>query len=262
MKITESKGDTEILISKSTRDLVMSDKIPTKCGICNTPTSYLIVGKPGSGKSHFLESYVKKQMRLGGDNSKSKATCFDSIYVVCPESSQSSYDKSFVEDCDPEKVYDELNIANLNEIYDGIVETKEQGDEKKKSDKYFSLLIIDDCASELKDKHVQKKLLKLLRNHRHLHCTIMIVSQNYMAIEKNCRDCIRNLVQFSTTNIKEKEKIRFEWLANLKTKEFDYFWDFLFKDQKFQFLQCDRKTDEIYKTFNKVEIGDIDRTCD
>ena len=40
MKITESKGDTEILVSKSTRDLVMSDKIPTKCGICNTPTSY------------------------------------------------------------------------------------------------------------------------------------------------------------------------------------------------------------------------------
>lgn len=258
MKINVTKGDTEILVSKSTRDLVMSDKIPVNCGICNVPTSYLIVGKPGSGKSHYVESYMKKQMRIGS----SKATCYDSIYVVCPESSQSSYDKSFIVDCDKEKVFDELNIANLNQIYDGILETKEQGDDKKKNDNYFSLLIIDDCASELKDKHIQKKLLKLLRNHRHLHCTIMIVSQNYMAIEKNCRDCIRNLVQFSTTNIKEKEKIRFEWLANLKTKEFDYFWDFMFKDQKYQFLQCDRKTDEIYKTFNKVEISGIERTCD
>lgn len=256
MQINEQKGDTEILLSKSTRDLVMSDKIPTNCGIANTPTSYLIVGKPSSGKSHFVESYVKKQMRTGSG----KATCFDSIYVICPESSQSSYDKSFVCDCDPDKVYDELNIANLTEVYDGICETKELGDESnKKGDNFFSLLIIDDCASELKEKRVEKLLLKMLRNHRHIHCTIIIVSQNYMATSKNCRDCIRNLVQFSTTNIKEKEKIRFEWLAQLKTKEFDHFWDFLFKDQKYQFLQCDRKTDAIYKTFNKVEISGIDR---
>ena len=47
MKIVESKGDTEVLISKSTRDLCMSDKIPTDCGLSNCPFTSYIVGKPG-----------------------------------------------------------------------------------------------------------------------------------------------------------------------------------------------------------------------
>ena len=256
MKISETKGNTEILVSKSTRDLVMSDKIPLDSGISNTPSTIYVVGRPGSGKSHFLESYMRRQMRIGSD--KSKQTCFDSIYVVAPESSQGSYEKSFVCDCDPEKVYDELNIANLTEIYDGCCETKELGDDKKKNDNYFSCVLIDDCATEMRDKHVRKLLLKMLRNHRHIHTTIILVSQNYMSMDKNCRDCVRQLVQFNTCNHKEKERIAVEWLGQFRPKEFEILWEYLFRD-KYQFLMCDRKTDEIHKTFNKIDVSGIER---
>jgi len=256
MKIIENKGDTEVLISKSTRDLCMSDKIPINCGLSNCPFTSYIVGKPGSGKSHYIESLMKKQYQTGSG----KQTCFDSIYVVAPETSKTSYKNSYICDCDPDKVYDELNYKNLQEIYDGIIETKESGDDKKKNDNYYSLLVIDDCASELRDKNVQKLLLKLLRNHRHLHASVLIVSQNYMAINKDCRDNLRQLVQFSTTNRKEKERIQFEWVGFLKVKEFENLWEFLFKEP-YQFLMADRKTEEIHKTFNKIEISELDRGC-
>ena len=81
-----------------------------------------------------------------------------------------------------------------------------------------------------------------------------------MAINKDCRDNLRQLVQFSTSNRKEKERIQFEWIGQLKTKEFESLWDFLF-DKPYQFLMADRKTEEIHKTFNKIEISELSREC-
>jgi hypothetical protein len=252
MIINETKGDTEILLSKSTRDKIMSAKIPVNCGINNTPSTSYVVGKPGSGKTHYVESLLKSQYR----NSKSGiTTCFDSVFVVSPASSQDSYSNSFVKDCDPEKVYDTLNYNNLADIYEGIKETHDLSD---KDNNFFSLLILDDVATELREKNVQKLLLRLLRNHRHLSLTIIIISQNYMALEKNSRDNIQCLVQFSTNNIKEKERIRIEYLGHLKQKEFEVLWEYLFKE-KYQFLMVDRKHDTIHKTFNPLNITGIEK---
>ena len=253
MRIDEHSGDTEILVSKSTRDKVMSDKIPTNSGLSNAPFTCYIVGKPGSGKSHYIESLMKKQYRI---NKTGISTCWDSIYVVAPASSQDSYASSFVTDCDEEKVYDELNINNLNDIYDGIRETK---DLSEKDNNYYSLLILDDVATELRNKPIQKLLLRMLRNYRHLHLSIMIVSQNYMALEKQCRDNIRQLVQFSTNNIKEKDRLHHEYLGQFSNNEFEVLWEYLFKEP-YQFLMVDRKTDEIHKTFNKLDISDIEKS--
>ena len=125
MHISESKGDTEILLSKSTRDKIMSAKIPVNCGINNTPSCTYIVGNPGRGKTHYVESLMKSQYR----NSKSGiTTCFDSVFVVSPASSQDSYSNSFIKDCDPEKVYETLNYNNLYEIYEGIKDTHDLSD--------------------------------------------------------------------------------------------------------------------------------------
>tara|TARA_R110002072_G_scaffold3786_2_gene27077 strand:+ start:16245 stop:17009 length:765 start_codon:yes stop_codon:yes gene_type:complete len=253
MIIEETKGNTEILISKSTRDKIMSAKIPVDSGINNTPSCTYIVGKPGSGKTHYVESLMKSQYR----NCKSGiTTCFDSVFVVSPASSQDSYSNSFVKDCDPEKVYDTLNYNNLADIYEGIKETHDLSD---KDNNYFSLLILDDVATELRDKQVSKLLLRLLRNHRHLSLTILIISQNYMALEKNSRDNIQCLVQFATNNIKEKERIRIEYLGHLKPKEFEVLWEYMFKE-KYQFLMVDRKHETIHKTFNKLDITGIEKT--
>jgi len=251
MRITEEKGDTEILLSKSTRDLVMSKMIPTNCGLSNTPFTTYLVGRPSSGKSHWIESIMKKQYRVG----PGKATCFDSIFVVAPESCQQSYKDSFAEDCDPEKVFDSLTINNLMEIYEGVKETMGRGEGS--NEKYFSLLIIDDCATELRNRNIQKLLLTMLRNHRHIHLSVIVASQNYMAIEKNCRDNLKHLVQFNTTNKLEKDRIMKEWVGAYDKYQFEELWAYLFAEP-YQFLMCDRKTDQLHKTFNPIFIHEGD----
>ncbi len=249
MKITERKGDTDILLSKSTRDLVMSKKIPTNCGLVNTPFTMIVSGRPASGKSHFVESIMKKQYRVG----PGKATCWDSIYIIAPESCQTSYKDSFSEDCDEEKIFEELTYDNLAQVYDGVKETMSLGEGSNQN--FFSLLIIDDCASELRLKNIQRLLLRMLRNHRHLHLSIVICTQNYMAIQKDCRDNIRQLVQFNTTNQLEKERLRIEWCGMFDKYEFESFWSYLFDKEPYQFLMGDRKSDRFHKTFNPLEIA-------
>jgi hypothetical protein len=80
-----------------------------------------------------------------------------------------------------------------------------------------------------------------------------------MALEKNSRDNIQCLVQFATNNIKEKERIRVEYLGHLKNKEFEILWEYLFKE-KYQFLMVDRKNETIHKTFNPLDITGIEKT--
>ncbi len=249
MKITERKGDTDLMLSKSTRDLVMSPKIPTNCGLVNTPFTMIISGRPGSGKSHLVESVMRKQYRVGPH----KATCWDSIYIIAPESCQTSYKDSFSEDCDEEKIFDELTYDNLAKVYEGAKETMSLGEGQREN--FFSLLIIDDCASELRLKNIQRLLLRMLRNYRHLHLSIIICTQNYMAIQKDCRDNMRQLVQFNTTNQIEKERIRVEWCGMFDKYEFESFWSYLFDKEPYQFLMADRKTDKFHKTFNPLEIA-------
>ena len=255
MKIDLIKPGSKILLSKSTRDMDMSKDIKfSDCGLCKKPHTMYIVGRPGSGKSHTIESLIKEQYCLG----KRKGTCFDYIAVFCPKSSQNSYEDSFIKHIDQDHVYDELNVANLAEVYEEVQTIKAQGDGKSgRESQYYSLIIIDDMATELKNKYVRKLLLKLLRNHRHNHLSIWIVSQNNLALDKDCRDCIQQLLQFETGNILEKERIWLEWMGKYTRKEFEIIWEYIF-NEKYTFLQVDRRADyNICKSFNPLII-----TCD
>jgi hypothetical protein len=256
MKIDLIKPGDKILLSKSTRDIDMSKDLKFgDCGLSRKPHTMYIVGRPGSGKSHTVESLIKGSYCLG----KNKGTCYDYIAVCCPKSSQNSYEDSFIKHIDQDHVYDELNVANLTEIYDEVQTIKAQGDGKRgKDSQYFSLLILDDMAVELRDKYVRKQLLKMLRNHRHNHLSIWIVSQNYVSgLDKDCRDCVQQLIQFETGSLIEKERLWAEWFSKYTKKEFEVIFEYVF-DKKFNFIQCDRRNDfKICKNFSPLQI-----TCD
>jgi len=256
MKIDLIKPGSKILLSKSTRDMDMSKDIKfSDCGLCKKPHTMYIVGRPGSGKSHTIESLIKEQYCLG----KRKGTCFDYIAVFCPKSSQNSYEDSFIKHIDQDHVYDELNASNLAEVYEEVQTIKAQGDGKKgKDSQYYSLVILDDMAVELRDKYVRKQLLKMLRNHRHNHLSIWVVSQNYVSgLDKDCRDCIQQLIQFETGSLIEKERLYMEWFSKYTKKEFEVIFEYVF-DKKFNFIQCDRRNDfNICKNFSPLQI-----TCD
>jgi hypothetical protein len=95
----------------------------------------------------------------------------------------------------------------------------------------------------------------MLRNHRHNHLSIWIVSQNYVSgLDKDARDNIQQLIQFETGSLIEKERLWAEWFSKYSKKEFDLIFDYVF-DKKYNFIQCDRRNDfQICKNFSPLQI--------
>ena len=113
MKIEIKPAGSNIKLSKSTRDNVMKGLKFGDCGLSDTAFTKYIVGRPGSGKSLYLESMIKHNYNIKG-----KQTCWDRIFYMCPETSQGSYEDSFVEDMDDDDIYDKLDEENyINLIY-------------------------------------------------------------------------------------------------------------------------------------------------
>jgi hypothetical protein len=97
-----------------------------------------ILGRPGSGKISFLVSLLTGK---GKDIVFRKF--FDNLYLIMPSLSKSSMKKNIFKNHDETKMYDELTLSNLTEIYDKL-ETSTLEDES-------SLLILDDVGATLKE---------------------------------------------------------------------------------------------------------------
>ena len=241
--INEVNGGTTVMLSKCLRDEVISSKIPDKCGLCKNSACYFIVGAPGRGKSHLVESLFKSKTQF--------YRAYDSINLVCPRSSRSGYKQSYSKLLNPTKVHEELNMKTLNLIKDDIMKTNSEGD---KNEPRFSALILDDVASDLRNKAVQKTILKMCQNHRHQHLSIFIVSQNFQMLHKSIRDVCTVLIQFKTGSIKEVKAINEEYLCDYSPKECDDILYYIFKDP-YQFLLVNRRGNYICKSFNPLEIN-------
>ena len=247
MKIDVGVAGSDIKLCKSTRDNIMPGLKFGDCGLSKTPFTMYVVGRPGSGKSLFIESMIKHNY-----NVKSNQTCWDRIFYMCPTASQDSYEDSFVGDMDESDIYDKLTYDTLLDVYEEAKEVAAEGTKKKSR---FSLLVIDDMSTELKDKQVKRLLLLMLRNFRHIGLSIIICSQNYMALDSMHRQIIRQLVQFDTGSVIEKERLWVEFFSHIpKQTFFTIFWDYIF-DEKYRFLMCDRtKSFAMHKTFKPITI--------
>ena len=250
MNFCEGKGNTKLLLKKSNRDDVMSKKIPIDSGIPNTPSFLYIVGKPGSGKSLMLESLLSEQYRVG----PGKATCFDSIFYFCPKTSQGSYHNSFVDDLDPDKIHHDLTPDNLTDVIEEIEEMNpDDGKDKwgRKVEPRYACIIFDDMITELKSTRVRPIIGRIGKNFRHLRLLIIIISQNYILLDKPTRDNVSHLIQFQTTNKKELERLNWEWFGEFDRHQFEDFWNFI-HDKPYNFVIANRRNDEYHKCFNPV----------
>ena len=74
----------------------------------NNHSTNLIVGKPGSGKTSMIYSFMKSKKLL--------AKVYDKIYLFQPEQSRQSMKDKLFDSIPDEQKFGELNLENLNEV--------------------------------------------------------------------------------------------------------------------------------------------------
>jgi hypothetical protein len=150
----------------------------------NTHSTTVFLGKPKSGKTSLLYSFLKSKEVL--------RNVFDKIFIFQPEASGESLKDNIFKTIPDDQRYEELTIENLLDVKSNL-----EGN---------SLLILDDVTVFLKDKKVEKLLKEFAFNRRHLHLSIIFLVQSYVSIPPQIRRMINNLFVFKTSKT-EFEKI-------------------------------------------------------
>jgi hypothetical protein len=199
----------------------------------------LYIGSGGSGKT----SHLLGQMRTVY---KKK---FHHIWYFCPVSSFLSVQKHPFEKHD--KVFHELTAETLDEIKDELTSIKEDREEDDMPE--YSLVIIDDFANNLKDKHIVAKLNAMLIKARHLNCHFLFTVQSYLYFPKILRKQLTWVSIFSGVRNKEEWGTIAKELLKMNEEDAKKIYDYIF-DRPYQHMDVDCFEEKIYKNGNHLEI--------
>jgi hypothetical protein len=202
---------------------------------------YALIGAPGTGKSSLLLSLFRDRNYY-----KKK---FNNLYLITPESSFSSVSNHPFKN--HSKVYHDLNEDVLENIYEELVELKRECIEDE-FPMESSCLIIDDFASELKDKHLIKILKRILTKSRHIGCSVIFTLQAYNMFPLVLRKMLTNITLFKPKNRVELESVRKE-LINLNEEKTNELFNYVF-DEEYTHLDVDTSNDSKRKNFKLLEI--------
>jgi hypothetical protein len=223
---------------------------------------YLLTGSGGSGKSNLLLNSFK-------DKNMYKKQ-FDNIYYFCPSASFNSIkDHPFEKH---NKVYHELDVPTLSEIYNELVDIKDvatKEKEEKPMNQYtdvdeveeesdeeqeiqYSAIIIDDFANDLKNIDIQKYLNKMIIKARHICCSFFITLQSYGYMPKILRKQVTYITIFKPKNKAEFESIADEVL-NMNKQDALTLYNFCF-DKPYCHIDIDTTTNKLYKNFDLLKI--------
>ena len=202
---------------------------------------YAMIGAGGSGKSSLMLSMFKSPKYFRGK--------FDNIYYFTPQSSFLSVEKHPFQDHD--KVYHELDEDELKNIYNELLELKENCIDSGCPIEH-SIIIIDDFASDLKDATLIKKLNRVIVKTRHVNCCWIFTLQAYNLFPKILRKQITNATIFKPNNNQEWESINQE-LLNLSKNDLIKLYDYVF-DAPYTHLDIATRENKIYKNFNLLEL--------
>jgi hypothetical protein len=197
---------------------------------------------------------------------------FNNIYYICPSSSFQSVENHPFEKHD--KVYHELTVSLLEEIYNELVskridDNESKVEKKKRKEKYgdtessgdeseeekeiqYSMILIDDFADQLKDKHIQRQLNKMLIKARHLCCSFIFTLQTYLYFPKSLRKQITYITMFKPKNIDEFNSIARE-LLNYNKDDALLLYNYVF-NEPYAHLDLDTTENRLYKNFNELLI--------
>ena len=201
---------------------------------------------------------------------------FHNIYYICPVSSFLSVEKHPFEKHD--KVYHELTVGDLDNIYNELVAKKEayveylekkkikkkknqnekiegnenDSDEEEEKELEYSCIIIDDMADALKDANICRQLNKMIIKARHIMCSFIITLQSYYYMPKILRKQLNYITIFKPKNVEEWNTISNE-LLNVNKDDALTLFNYIF-DAPYNHIDIDTVNNKYYKNFNLLEI--------
>ena len=238
VKITEHESDFKIHAPKMLCDEVLSDEIPAM--LPNKNFVMYIAGAMGSGKSSSVVSLL-----TGKGANKAYRKVFENIYFVIPPNSRASLAGSLFMKHPEDKMYDELNSQTLNDIHSKLM--------KESSEGYNSLVVLDDVAYALKKKENSEGLEKIVKNHRHLRCSLMIIGQTFNSLPLSIRKVISHLLLCGAPRNKKEYISMFDEMLDIPKHEADEIMQYVFKNKHDQ-LFLDKWNGALYRNFNKLHI--------
>ncbi len=227
------------------------DPLPEQSGFL-----MLVVGSSGSGKTSFVINLISKKNKRGKGR-QSLIHCFNKIIVCSP--SLKTLKEDVFKDLDDEQKYQDFDDC-MNDIYDHMMESEAKSNLDHEEDQ-TNLLIIDDCATQLKQNRQRElKLVSLLQNRRHLGgggLSCILISQKYNMIPTGIRSNLSHLVLYRCKTLQEEDTIVNEVLP-IEKKVSRQLFDFVF-EKKFCFLFVDMtlsKSNKLrfFKCFDQINI--------
>jgi hypothetical protein len=201
---------------------------------------YLLVGSGGSGKTSLLLN----QFRRGGAYHKK----FHHLYLFTPAISFASVKDHPFEKHD--KVQHELTRNTLEDLYEELKDRKEEHDDDDEME--YNCVVIDDMASTLKEKDVQKLLNTMLIKARHLNTCFIFTLQSYLYMPKMLRKQTTYATIFKPKNREEWNSINQE-LLQMKEDDAKKLYDYVF-EKEYSHLDIDTIENHLYRNFNLLEI--------
>ena len=199
----------------------------------------LYIGSGGSGKTSHLLGQMKTVYKKK----------FHHIWYFCPSSSFLSVEKHPFLNHD--KVFHELTAEALDDIREELTSIKEDREEDDMPE--YSLVIIDDFANNLKDKHLLSKLNSMLIRARHLNCCFLFTVQSYLYYPKILRKQLTWVSIFSGVRNKEEWMTISKELLKMKEDQAKQLYDYVF-DKPYQHLDIDSFEEKFYKNGNQLQI--------
>lgn len=207
---------------------------------------YLLVGSGGSGKTSLLLN----QFRKGGSYHRK----FHNLYLFTPSISFLSVQNHPFQNHD--KVHHELTRESLEELYGELKDRKEEYDEDDDDEMEYNCVIIDDFASSLKEKDVQKLLNTMLIKARHLNTCFIFTLQSYLYFPKMLRKQTTYATIFKPKNKEEWNTVNQE-LLQMKEDDAKKIYDYVF-GQEYSHLDVDTIENKLYRNFNPLVITNND----
>ena len=198
------------------------------------------ISKPRGGKTSMIVGLLNTPVPDGFKG------IFDRIYLIMGANSRQSIKGSFFDKkLHPDRIFDKLTIESLSSIYNQVEQDSQEG--------LKSLIILDDVQAQLKDAEVEKLLLHLVANRRHIRLNIWCALQNYITCPRQVRMLLTSMFLFNVS-AKELQQINEEHLEMPK-KDFHKITKLCFKNPH-DFMYVSRDTHQIFCNWDEIIYDD------